>query len=67
MVKPLNRTIRNEVCFVYKNTASEMAGLKPNDEMTIIEVKPNGNYIIIVDGQKREITKVQARLVMVFE
>ena len=67
MVKPLNRTIRNEICFIYKNATSEEVGLTPNSEIRIVDVKPNGNYIVIIDGQKKEITKIQAKLVMVFE
>lgn len=67
MVKPLNRTVRNEICFVYRNATSDAEGLKPNSEIRIVEVKPNGNYIVIVDGVKREISKVTSKLVMVFE
>ena len=67
MVKSLNRTVRNDICFVYKTPASEQAGLKANDEIRVIEVKPDGSYLISSDGKKIELTRVQAKLVMVYE
>ena len=67
MVKALNRTVRNDICFVYKTPASEDAGFKPNEEIRIVEITPDGRYIVSCGGTKREITKIQAKLVMVYE
>lgn len=67
MVKPLNRMVRNEICFIYKTPASDEEGLKPNEEIRVVEIKPNGNYVVITDGQRKEIKRVQSKLVMVFE
>ena len=66
-MKPLNRTVENDICFVYRNPASDAEGLIPNSEIRVIEIRDNGNYIVSIDGVKREIKKVSAKLVMVFE
>jgi hypothetical protein len=67
MVKPLNRTIKNDICFVYRTPASDAEGLKPNEEIRVIEVRDNGSYIVSVDGVRKEIKRIAAKLVMVFE
>lgn len=67
MVKPLNRTVKNEICFVYKNAASDKEGLTPNTEVTVVNIDKNGNYIIRSDGKERNISRVSAKLVMVYE
>lgn len=67
MVKALNRTVRNDICFVYRNQASEDVGFKPNEEIRIVEITPDGRYIISCDDIKKEITKIQAKLIMVYE
>jgi hypothetical protein len=59
--------VKNDICFVYRTPASDAEGLKPNSEIRIIEVRDNGSYIVSSDGMRKEIKKVDAKLVMVFE
>lgn len=67
MVKPLNRTVRNDVCFVYKTQASEKNGLKENSEVRILDIKKDGTYVVVCDGERKEINRISAKLVMVYE
>jgi hypothetical protein len=67
MVKPLNRTVRNDTCFVYKNQASEREGLKENSEVRILDIKKDGTYVVMCDGVRREINRISSKLVIVYE
>jgi ERCC4-related helicase len=67
MVKPLNRMIRNQICFVYRTPASDAEGLKQNDQITVLDISKGGDYTVLINGKKHEINRVSAKLVMVFE
>ena len=59
--------VRNQVCFIYSLPHEGIEGLKPNDQITVLDVDKKGNYTVSVNGKKKEINRVSAKLVIVFE